>query len=188
MKWALLGTFAVLLLLVVSGVTCVASTFNGFVRAENGIKAQYSQNQNNYDNMVKKIREIAQVPEMYAEDLKKVYDSAIKGRYGADGSRAMFQWLKEQNPSLDPSLYAKIQQVIESGRNEFMNDQKALLDKKRVYENSFQQFPASVIAGMFGFPRIDLSKYDIVTSDATQRAFDTKRDEPLQLRPRQGER
>lgn len=87
-------------------------TYNGFISQEKGVQAQYEQNKNNYDNMWKKFKEVSQVPGMYTEDLKKVYDSAIQGRYGDQGSQAMFQWLKEHNPDFDSAMYTKIQQVV----------------------------------------------------------------------------
>lgn len=182
MKYAFLGFFALVVLAVVGSFAVGIGFNNTSVAHEAGIKAQYDQNRNNYDNFVKKVQEVAQVPEMYTEDLKKVYDGAISARYGEDGSRAMLQFIKEHNPNFDGSMYKEIQQVIEAGRDGFAADQKMLLDKKRVYEVHLSQFPNSMLAGFMGFPRIDLAKYDIVTSARTEKAFETKQDEAIKLR------
>jgi hypothetical protein len=37
-------------------------------------------------------------------------------------------------------------------------------------------------ASLWGYPTIDLAKYDIVTSDRTDKAFDEKKDEEIELR------
>ncbi|MFA5024111.1 MAG: hypothetical protein WC523_04105 [Patescibacteria group bacterium] len=174
------GAVVVLIGIIIGG--SLISTNNELVAQEQGLQAQYDQNRNSYDNGFKKIKEVASVSEIYSGDLKKVYDSAIQGRYGKDGSRAMFQWLKESNPNLDSSIYRQIQQVIESVRNDFESNQKTLLDKKRVYLTLLKRFPTNIVAGILGFPKIDLKNIDIVTSEETENAFGVKKAEPIRLR------
>lgn len=161
---------------------CALSFRSDCVAAEAGIKAQYKQNQNNYDNMWKKFKEMAQVPEMYVEDLKKVYDGAIKARYGEDGSKAAIQFIHEHNPNFDAAMYTKLQSAIEAGRNGFEADQKQLIDKKRQYEVLLGSTRSLFVGFWFGFPRIDLDQYDIVTSDETQEIFKDKKSKEIDLR------
>lgn len=178
----LIGLTVAVLLVLGLGLTSLIGINNDFVAQEAALVAQYKQNQNNYDSMVKKVVEVSQVPAMATEDLSKLTKDAIAGRYGENGSKAVFQFIKEHNPTIHVELYYKIQQVIEAGRNSFEAEQKVLLDKKRVYETQLNSFPTGVIARMMGFPRVDLAKIDIVTSDRTEKAFDKKKDEPMKLR------
>jgi len=60
---------------------------------------------------------------------------------------------------------------------------KMLIDKKRGYEVYSGKFPRSFIAGFLGFPKIDLDKYDIVTSEETERTFKEKKSQPFKIRP-----
>ena len=177
----ILGFFVMCFVVVLIAIFSVIGTNNGCVRMEASIVAQYKQNQNNYDNMWKKFREATQVTSMYTNDLKKVYDSAIQGRYAKSGN-VMMNFIKEHNPTFDASMYKNLQVMIESGRNTFESNQKMLLDKKMVYEMEIKSFPTLFVVRFLGFPKIDLEKYDIVTSGQTQEAFETKSALEIKLR------
>lgn len=178
-KWGILG---IVVLFAVIYIAMVFGYRGDCVRAEAGIKAQYEQNQNNYDNMWKKFKEMTQVPDMYVADMKKLWDSAIQGRYGEGGSKAIVQFITEHNPQLDSAIYTKLQTAIEAGRNSFSADQQQLVDKKRQYEVVLLGNRALFVGFFFGFPTIDFDDYAIVTSDETQDAFKTRKSGRIELR------
>lgn len=163
------------------GCSYFVSTKNTCVSFEQRVQAQYTKNQNVYDSFWKTVKEVAQVPDKYAKDTKSLYESVLKGRYGEKGSQAMFQFLKESNPTLDASLYAKIQEAMEAGRRDFKNNQTVLIDIKQEYQIYIGSFPRSIVVSILGYPSINLKDFDIVTSDQTEKAFKDKKADEIKI-------
>lgn len=173
----LMGVGALFLVLVASYIT----NYNYGVRMETQIEAQWTDNRNVLSQYSARIMEMAQVPDMYKEDVIEIYEGAMTGRYGDDGSQAMFQWLQEQNPQIDASLYTSIQQSMEAGRNKFENSQTKLIDLKRAYETRLGVFYSGLWLRIAGFPRVDLDDYNIVQSDYSNEAFESGVDNGIKL-------
>lgn len=152
-------------------------------KTEASLRAAQDQSRNVFAQAGQKIREVAQVPKMYADDVERVTRAAIEGRYGEKGSQAMFQWLQEQNPQLDVSVYSKVQQVIESSRKDFEMAQQRQLDIRRQYEGELGSFWRGFWLARAGYPKTDLEKFNIVSTKAADQAFETKQEDgPIQLR------
>lgn len=180
---ALIGVLGVLIVALVVAAMSYVSANNTANAMEQQIKAQYENNKNVLAGYTQKIAEAAQVPDMMRDDLQKVVTGAIQARYGEEGSKATMQWLKEQNPQLDPEIYRKLQQIIEAGRDEFKNSQTRLIDVKRNYETSLGNFWSGIWMRVAGYPKINLADYKVVTTDKVEQTFDKGREDgPVQLR------
>lgn len=179
---------AIAVVVLVGGV--IAVTFGSWASAntygaktEASLKAAQNDSRNVFAQAGQKIREVAQVPKMYADDVDRVTREAIEGRYGSDGSKATFQWLQEQNPQLDPSLYTTIQQVIQASRRDFETAQRRQIDIQRQYEGELGSTWRGFWLARAGYPKVDLDKYDIVSTKEADEAFRTKQEDgPIQLR------
>jgi hypothetical protein len=158
------------------------SNFNYGNEAERTIVAEHKNLQSVLGQYSLKIKEAAQIPTMQTEDLAKIFTNSLESRYGADGSQAGMQWIKEQNPTLDQSTYLKIQHMIEAGRNKFENHQSKFLDTKRIYETNLGYLWKGMWLNVAGYPKITLADYDIVISGHAQKSFETGIDEGLDLR------
>jgi len=186
------GSALVVLLVLVGALIALAavlalsyiSAYNAGNRMEQDIKATYENNRNMLGQYGQKVMEASQVPDMARDDIVKVATAAMEGRYGDEGSKAVFQMITEQNPNVDPQLYRQIQQIIEGGRTEFQNAQTRLIDQKRVYETALNSFWQGMWMRIAGYPKIDLTKYKAISTDRADRVFEAgKEDAPLQLRP-----
>ena len=172
---------AIVLCLAVPAIFGYVSAYNLGNRTENQLTAMLENNENIYANGTQKVIEIAQVPSMYAEQVSKVTRDAIQGRYGQDGSKAVFQFLQEQNPQLDPAIFAKIQVVIEEFRNKFELAQRDMIDVKRMYNTQLGSLWTGFWLGVAGYPKVDMKKFEIVTTERARQTFDTKRDQGINL-------
>lgn len=147
--------------------------------AENGIKAQYQENQNVFDNGYKKVVEAAQITDKQADDLKELYTKVAQG---LTDQKQFLLALGAFNPNMDQGTYKKVQQLIETYHNDFQARQTDLIARKNKYQNLLTVAWSGRFFNQFaGYPHIDLTKFDIVTSDKTQDAFTTKKAEPLDI-------
>lgn len=152
-------------------------------RTEVALDARVTDNKNIYAQGTQKVLEVAQVPAMARDDIAKIAEAAIQGRYGPNGSQAVFQAIKESNPQVDPQLYRKIQQLIEAFRNEFQQGQKLQIDQVRTYRTNLGNVWSGFWLARAGYPKTDLKKYDIITTDTTEEVYKRgKESGPLKLR------
>lgn len=152
------------------------------VQLESKLNAVWDENQVVLNTYTAKVQETAQVPDVYKNDLREIVKDTFQGRYGEDGSKAVFQFIQEQNLNLDPQLYRQIQQVIESGRNDFQTAQKSMIDVKRAYEQQLGYFWSGMWLNFAGYPKVDLSKFQIVVLSEVSKKFETGEDSVIKLR------
>jgi hypothetical protein len=164
------------------GVVSYVSAYNTGNRLEKTIEATFEDNQNVLAQYSNRIAEAAQIPAMQRDDLKEVVTAALDARYGDEGSQAMMQWIQEQNPTIDSTVYVELQRMISAGRTDFANAQTRLIDQKRVYETALGSFWGGTWMSVAGYPKVDLDEYVIVTNARTDEAFSTGKEEAIQLR------
>lgn len=181
MKTALISLAAVAGVVGIVAVSYV-SAYNSGNRMEQNILATWENNENILANYGNKVVEAAQVTEMQRDDLTDVIAAAMAGRYGDDGSKAVFQMITEQNPQIDSSVYTQIQRIIEAGRNDFTTAQTILTDQRRVYKTKLGTFMGGTFLSMAGYPKIDLEKYKPVSTARASEAFETGIEESIKLR------
>jgi hypothetical protein len=148
------------------------------VNLETQIQAQLKANESNYDNMWKRFTEMTQVTEIQAEQFKDVYTGLIEGRNQDTG--LLFKAVQEQNPALGTEVYTKLQNEISAGRIEFDRNQKKILDLVAEY-NRLVQHRGILMAVLTQRQPLDSDDY-IVTSDRAEKAFDTGKDEAVDLK------
>lgn len=175
----LVGIFVVIALTVLIFGLSMWNQRGEAVALKNQIEAQYLANQSDYDKMWKTFKEMAQVTELQAEQIKDVYTDLITGRYDGDENVA-FKMITEDNPNIDSSVYKTLQNQIAADRAVFSNNQKKVLDIINSY-NTYIEHEALIMSKILGFDKIDSSKY-IVTSERTDNAFESGKDGTVDLK------
>lgn len=134
---------AVVIVLLIVGVSFYGSvnkTRDQLIVKEKSLNAQYLSNQNELSTYVLQFKETMGVADAGNDKLNEILSAAISGRYdgnmtpGTSGS--MFSAITEAYPDLTATSasYAKVQDLVISGRNAYKNTQNLLLDKIRDYE------------------------------------------------------
>jgi len=171
------GVFAVAALIVLVSAGTMWSHYKTAIDLDERIKAQYTDNKSEYDNMWKTIKETAQVTDKQAEQFKDVFAEVMKERNG-NKDHLLVEAVQEQNPNMSTEVYTHLQNIIASKRTEFSNKQGKLSDMIREY-NSFIR-KCVFMNAIARFKVLDSNDY-IVTSEKTQNAFKTGQDDAIDL-------
>lgn len=169
---AIAGCAAMLVLVV--GIWWV-STSNGEIRLRNQITASQEDNKSEFDNMWKKISQVAQVTEKDRASLEQIFVNHAGARKDESGNLLM-KWVQESVPNISSDTFTNLQNIITSSRDRWTMRQKQILDLKREHDNMRLTFPSSLVCG--GRPEIEVI---IVTSSRTDKAFDSGKDDDIGL-------
>jgi hypothetical protein len=102
---------------------------------------------------------------------------ATNGRFGPDGAQQTILFLTENYPNMDSKLRQQYIRAVEVGYTRFANTQRQMIQLKREYER--QTDPDTWLSGdwvakKYGFPRVDLSQYDVILTKEARKADETK--------------
>lgn len=150
---------------------------------ENSIDQLRQSSASTLSNLTQNIQELAQVPEMATDHLKQIIEAQMSGRYGQDGSKAVFQFLKEQNLQVDQRMYLNIQAAMSGGRKEFEISQNRLLSQCTSYKNEVGNVWSGFWLRQAGYPKADLKVVcRAVTDSKTDAAFETGQQTKISLK------
>ena len=172
----ILAVVGVLVLCVFMGGCMYVGAHNSEVGLRNAITAKQKDNQSEFDNMWKKIKQTAQVTDAAKNALKEIFVEHAKARGGPKGSLAT--WIKESVPNISPDSmpFRTLMNIIVSSRDSWTQRQKELLDLKREHDNVIDKFPSTIFVGSRG--KIEVQ---IVTSGRTEKAFESGKDEDVDV-------
>jgi len=141
----------------------------------NLVEAKQLDNTSEFDNMWKKIQQVAQVPGEKRDALAMIFNGYASARTPSkEGNAPIMNWIKEAVPvvSGDLKVYDNLMNIIIGSRDAWTMRQKELIDISRVHNTPFDQYPASWFLG--GRKKTIVT---IVTSSKTGAAFEFGKDD-----------
>jgi len=174
-----LGILGILVLIVVVIGSMLIGTYNQEAQLRVTIEQKQVDNTSEFDNMWKKISQVAQVTDAQKNAIKEILVGYADARsQGRDGSGSFINALHEAIPNVDMKTFENLQNIIVGSRDSFAMRQKELLDLKREHDKMLRTFPSNIILGMFGKKPIDVK---IVTSSKTEKTFETGKDDDVNV-------
>lgn len=171
-----LSLFAVLVLFVIGMFIWGIGVTNKSTILINQIKAKQEANTTDFDNMKKKISQVAQVSEMQMSKLKEIFVENSQARTPKGGSLAL--WIKEAVPNVDTKTFENLQNIIVSSRDSWTMRQKELIDYKREHDNMMDTIPSCWLLSFVGHSKQEVI---VVTSSNTKEAFKTGEDNDVDV-------
>jgi hypothetical protein len=160
---------------IITPIIYLTSTYNQFVRHENGIVAVHEDMQNVHSSVFNQLKSQGLAVEKYQEMVVQAMQVAVEGRYGKSGVQAAVTWIREQNPTIDPSVVRKLQEAIEIGYNKFESAQRTKIDRLRAFDNDLDSAIKGNVARFLGFPKkVTADMRKTITSATTETMMKTK--------------
>ncbi len=169
-----LAVVGVLIFSILVGGCMYMGAHNSEVSLRNAINAKQKDNTSEFDNMWKKISQVAQVTDAQKDALKEIFVQHAAAR--TTGGGGVMKWIQESVPNVDTSTFNNLQNIITSSRDGWTMRQKELVDLKREHDNVLTMFPSNIFVGSRG--KIEVQ---IVTSGRTKDAFTTGEDENIDV-------
>lgn len=156
-------------------ISWAVGTSNHEVRLRRTIEAKMHDNESELDNMMKKIKQSAQITDRQAEKILELTTGYAEARGGVKGG-GFVNMLQEAIPNQTLDTYEKLLAVVTASRDRWTMRQKELIDLKREHDTLRTIFPASLIVG--GRPEV---KIVVVTSTKAKQAMDTGVDDDIDV-------
>lgn len=173
--WSVFGTIVLVFAIIIGSIIGLSNTE---VELRTLIEAKQKDNSSEFDNMFKKISQVAQVSSKQMESLKDIFNSYADARSN-DGQGKMMSWIQEAIPNVDTTTFNNLQNIITSSRDAWTMRQKELIDLSREHTVMLRRFPAGWILTTFmGRKPIEIV---IVTSSRTEESFKTGKDDDISV-------
>jgi hypothetical protein len=179
-KWAVIGgVILTVLILIISLFSTINTVRNEGIAREAALTAQYKVNKDELSKYTAQFTESLGVADKGNDKLNKILSEAVQGRYDGNmepgDTGSMFSAIQEAYPDLTATAesYAKVQDLVVSGRDSYSTKQSKLVDMVREFDEWKKSgLIKSQIVSTIGFPSNDLRVTDAGVTYRGQEALD----------------
>lgn len=158
---------------------------NRFIGMEYSLEELHTDSLNDLSAMVGTTKLGGSAVKSNDELLLEIMHRGTNGRYGKDGAQQAILFLTENYPNMDTELRQQYIRGIEAGYAKFADKQRRKLEMMRNYKHQTDPLTpfTGPIAVQYGFPRVDLSKYDVILAKEAKQADVTKEFDATDIDP-----
>ena len=169
-------------LIVIAGLALVLGAYFFSINSKeislrNTIKGKQLDNKSEFDSMWKQISQVAEVTQDQRDTLLKIFVEHAKARTGSGSDGSVMKWVQESVPNVT-TMHQSLANTIVSVRNSYTMRQKELIGLKVEHDNLIDTPPGGWFLYVLGRQKIDIV---IVTSSRSEKAFETGKDDDVQL-------
>lgn len=166
--------------LFISAVTLGFTTLSWHNQAailSNSYEMKVKANSGEFDNLWKKIKQSAQVPEQKKEAFKEIFNSYASARK-TGGDNQVMTWLQESVPNVDLQTYDQLMNIITGSRDTWTMKQTELVSIAEQHNAMLVSQPRGFVLSLFGHKKIDPK---VITSERTEQVFESGKDDDISL-------
>lgn len=170
--WIAIGILAVLIISMISFVGSCVGTYNNLVEMEENVNHKFANVQTQMQSRIEKIPDLVKVADEAAEHLESIYASIAEGRSALSASSTpdeldaanaeiteninQFLAVVENYPTITASeQYTALMDSIEGAANRIAVAREDYNEAVTEYNKTVRRFPGSLLAGIFGFERME---------------------------------
>lgn len=123
-------------------------------------------------NIETTVVEIMQIDAANRDQAIELVRAAVTGRYGPNGSQAMFQSLQEAGIPLDNKIKEQAARALEAGRRDYQVRQDLMMQRAADYQGQINTTIRGFFINMAGYPKINFADFKGVATKRADQAFE----------------
>ncbi len=172
-SWIAIGILAVLIISLISFVGSCVGTYNNLVEMEENVNHKFANVQTQMQSRIEKIPDLVKVADEAAKHLENIYEDIAMGRQSVSNAKTpeeldaanaqvdemmnnVINVIHENYPTVTASeQYTSLMDSIEGAANRIAVAREDYNEAVSTYNKAVRRFPGSLLAGMFGFERME---------------------------------